>query len=102
MTIKTLKDLINSEEYQIYASETVHSIQDHCINPNQYDTDVDTMEEHNENGMWGVTHNDTIQNWRDYLNNVLDLDEEITEAIEKEIDECEQWHIDNESIEDII
>jgi hypothetical protein len=106
--------MIDSQEYQVYASESVYSLQDHCINSN-YDTDADTMDEYNSEGMFGVTHNDVIKNQRDYLNNnkrelfgTCDCDDDACEAcvkyayIDKEIDELHDWHLKNGSLDEII
>ena len=113
--IENLDDMIHSEGYQNYASDTVYSLQDHCINNNYYDTDPDTMDECNSEGMFGVTHNDVIKNQRNYLNNnkremfgPCDCDDDTCEAcasyayIDNEINELEEWHIENGSINEII
>ncbi len=61
------------------------------------------MIECQENGNFGVSHSDFINCWRDYLSNCLDnLPEDIQENIEKEIDDCENWHEKNGSLYDII
>ena len=115
--IEDLDDMIHSEGYQIYANETVYSLQDHCIN-GDYDTDADTMDEYNSEGMFGVTHNDVITSYRNYLNSNYreiigdcECDDEIADDCEmcqmykdiiKEIDDLEKWHIDNGSIGEII
>jgi hypothetical protein len=71
-----------------------------------------------ENGCNGSTHGEVIQDWRDFLNDrysvavydsQYDADDllagkeyDITEStrakIDKEIDDCEEWHIKNGSI----
>jgi len=99
--IKTLDDLIGCEEYSSYSSETVYSIQDHCINGSHYETDVDTMVEHNEDGMFGVTHGDVIQNWRDFING-LNLSDKVLTTINQEINDCEEYHIKNNTYDEII
>ena len=97
--IKNLDDMINSESYQIYESKTLLNPQHHMIN--NTDVDADLMEEYNADGMFGVSHSDFIECWRDYLND-SNIDETTQEAINKEIDECENWHIKNGSINNII
>lgn len=118
--IECLDDLIRSEGYQVYANESVYSLQDHCINPLHYDTDSDTMDEYNKSGMFGVTHNDVIENERQYLSSnrnellgrceceYLENENEKCEPcqrydeIEQEINELYDWHVKNGSIDDII
>lgn len=85
--IEDLQDLIDSEDYQNYQSDTLFNLQYHIINDT--DIDVDKMIEANKNGEFGVTHQDFIDNWRDYLENSDKIDDEIKENIEKEIDKLE-------------
>ena len=67
------------------------------------------IEEAAEYGCDGSTHGEVIQDWRDYLSTLKVIDpewpedggeitEEAKEAIESEIDSCEQWHAKNGSL----
>ena len=101
--IKTLDDLIRSDGYQIYESETLLNIQYHIIN--NTDINVDEMIEANANGCFGVSHSDFIECWREYLGHIIDdenIAESVGESISQEIDDCENWHSDNSSLYDII
>lgn len=71
-----------------------------------------------ENGCNGSTHGEVIQDWRDFLNDrysvvvydspydaddlldgkSFDITESTRAKIDKEIDDCEEWHIKNGSI----
>jgi len=97
MSIKTLSDLLDSKEYDSYR---FGSSSDDWIN------DPDRMQRcHDaaEDGGDGSTHSEHIEDWRQCLNNCFDdLDDETRDSIENEINECEQWHIENESIDEII
>jgi hypothetical protein len=54
-------------------------------------------------GMFGVTIRDSIESWRDHLDDIKnDLSDKIIRKIEKEIDSVEKWHIKNKSIDDEI
>ena len=69
--IKTLQNILDSEEYQVFESETLLNPQYHIINDTQID--VDLMLECNESGFFGVSHGDFIDCWIEYLE-TLDLD----------------------------
>ncbi len=59
------------------------------------------IEDAAEDQMDGSTHAEVIQDWRDYLDQSNYSDEE-KESITKEIDECEKWHEQNGTLNDII
>jgi len=98
--IKSLEEMYQSESYQMFESDTLLNPQYHMIN--NTDVDVDKMIEYNAEGMFGLSHSNFIESWRDYLNNVSDYPDDIKDSIEKEIDDCESWHIKNGSIDDLI
>ena len=98
--IISLIQMYQSDNYQAYECDNLLNPQYHMIN--NTDIDVDNMIECNELGLFGVSHSDFIESWRDYLNNVSDYPDEIKELIEKEIDDCQEWHIKNGSIDEII
>jgi hypothetical protein len=116
--IECLDDMIKSEGYQNYASDTVYSLQHHCIHPRKYNTSPETMEAHQIDGMFGVMHDDVINNMKEYLDSHYReitgececIDESDSECemcnlykkIVHEIDDLENWHIDHGSIGDII
>ena len=94
-----LEKMLQSEEYEVYQSETLLNPQYHMINDTHIDVDI--MLEANEEGNFGVAHSDFIDCWREYVSDCIE-DEEIAEAIEAEIDAAEQWHVDNNSLYTII
>ena len=93
-TITSLNDLLNSPEYD---GSRFGSSSDDWLH------DEDRAQRcHNAaaDGCDGSTHGEHIQDWRDCLANYFDdLDDDTRAAIEKEIDDCEQWHVDNGSID---
>lgn len=95
MAIKTLDDLLNSEDYQ-----------NSCFGSSSdgWSNDADRMERVEEAAKFGgdgSTHGEHIQDWRDTLG-WLGLDDEVKESISKEIDATEKWHVDNGSIDEQI
>jgi len=97
--ITTLDELVHSDDYEVYQSETLLNPQFHIINNTE--VDVDMMLKYNAEGMYGVTHSDFIECWREFLS-TLDLDDDIEDSITKEIDACEKWHEDNNSLYTLI
>ena len=54
-------------------------------------------------GMFGVTIRDSIESWREHLDEQrYDLSDDIIRKIKKQIDSVEKWHIKNKSIDDKI
>jgi hypothetical protein len=59
----------------------------------------------------GSTHNEIIEDFREYLNSLkvksedddenFDITQEVYDTIESDINSCEEWHINNGSINDI-
>lgn len=57
----------------------------------------------------GSTHSENIEDWREYLNSLkvkdddenFDITQEVYDTIEGDINSCEEWHINNGSINDI-
>ncbi len=97
--IKTLQELLDSEDYQVFESETLLNPQHHMINDTYIDVDI--MLEANENGDYGVSHGDFIDCWIDYME-TLDLDDKIYASIMKEIAKVQEWHTENKSIDTLI
>ena len=92
--IESLDDLLNSYEYQ--SSRFGSSSDDWISDPER----ADRCHEAAKHGCDGSTHGERIQDWRECLANEFDkLTEQTRATIEKQIDECEQWHIDNGSID---
>lgn len=93
--IETLDDLTGSPEYESYK---FGSSSDDWIH------DTDRMERIEEN--WpgdGSTHGEYIQDFRECLRDCFpDLDDSTRERIERDIDECEEWHENNGSLHDVI
>ena len=92
--ITTLAELIDSDECD---ANRFGSSSDDWLN------DADRMQrchDASEFGSDGSTHGEIIQDWRDLLDNYFDdLSEQTRESIHAEIDECEQWHVNNGSID---
>jgi translation elongation factor EF-Ts len=114
LQIKTLNDLLQSNGYQIYESDTLLNIQYHIINT---DKDIDAMIDANTNGDFGCTHSEFIDTWREYLNtltvydpaynevdemNDYDIDQQTYNSIAAEIDKCEAYHIEQNTIDQFI
>ena len=97
--MKTLQGLLDSDGYRIYESETLLNPQYHMINDTYID--VELMIEHNEDGMFGVSHGDFIDCWIDYME-TLSLDDKTYTAIMKEIMKTQQFHTDQGTIDTII
>jgi hypothetical protein len=94
--IKTLDDLLQSPEY--------NGIRFGSSNDDWFH-DQDRMQRcHDaaENGGDGSTYGEHIQDWRECLDNHFSLDEETTDSISAEIDSCEEWHVENGSIDEEI
>ena len=93
--IESLDDLLNSREYQDYRFGA--SSDDWLQDPER----MERIEESAKHGCDGSTHGERIGDWRECLANSFDgeLTEQTRAAIEKQIDECEQWHIENGSID---
>ena len=93
-TITCLDDLLQSSEYDNYRFGS---------SSDDWLRDSDRMERVNtaaESGGDGSTHGEHIQDWRECLADCFDdLDDDTRDAIDNEIDDCEQWHIDNGSID---
>ena len=61
----------------------------------------DRIYEAAEDGGEGSTHREIIQDWRDALR-YAPVSDTVKDKIEAEIDECEDWHIKNGSIDEVI
>lgn len=92
----TLRDMIQSEEYQAYEADRLRNYLAFS-NPKLYGR----IMEYAETGGNGRTHGEVIEGWRDYLKTVR-LPERVRDRLEAEIDETEEWHINNKSIDTII
>ena len=114
MKISNLNDMLDCKELEAYQSDTLFNIQHHILNT---DVDVDNMIEANEMGNFGLTHQNFIDSWRefldtlkifddmeerffynpyqieDYIDGEYDLHDSVLQSLLKEIDECEQYHI---------
>jgi len=117
MRFSNLSQMLESEEFQAYQSNTILNIQYHIVN--NTGVDVDQMIINNSVGNFGLSHQDFIENWRDFLNSLNVFDPEVDElgdylggkydlhqsvynTIMTEIENCENWHIKNGSINQII
>ena len=105
--LDTLQDLYTSEEFMIWQYQNLGN--------QLFLTDPDRAKRiQRYYGAIGSTHCEIIQDWRDFLSTLKVEDEDFPEdnkfdltqaqlsSIEKEIDECEKWHIENKSIDSVI
>ena len=114
LKIKNLQDMLQSEAYQIYESETLLNIQYHIINT---DKDVDEMVLCQDNGLFGCTNRDFIECWEEYLNTLkvwdskyntrqekkdYDITLKVYNTILRDIRKTEAYHIDHFTYNDII
>ena len=93
---KSLEEMYQSEEFQMWDSDNRSAGGSGIIltDPDRYDR----IEEGAEFGTEGSTHQEIIEDWREFLDN-LDEDEADLDAITAEIDDCEKWHKENGSLE---
>lgn len=93
--IKTLDDLLNSREYD---SMRFGSSSDDWF----YDAErMERVTREAIDGGDGSTHGEHIQDWRDCLE-LLELSDDVRLSIQSEIDDCEEWHTQNGTINDIV
>ncbi len=92
-----LTDLLESRYFESYRESVLGN--DLFINDPER---ADRIHKASEFGTDGSTHGEVINDWRnclDCLAREIEIPDEIRESIDKEIDNCEQWHIDNGSID---
>ncbi len=92
----TLTEMLNSDDYQRWESDRLGN--DLFINDSAR---AARLHEYAEEGLNGSTHDEIIQDWRDYLADAV-LPDSVKESLLKEIDAAEEWHIENGSINNII
>lgn len=107
----TLDEMIRSREYDDYIGDKLGNML-YLDDPDR----ADRRDKASENGAEGSTHAEIIQDWRDFLatlsefdpefhdqedleNHDFDITKEQGEAIGKEIDDCEEWHRNNGSLD---
>jgi hypothetical protein len=110
-----LDGMIQSDEYQIFESETLLDPQYHIIN--NTDKDIDEMTEYNEGGMFGCSHGEFIECFKEFLDSLAvweskyntksekeeyDISLQVYNRISKEIERCEEWHIKHNTIDEIL
>ena len=94
--IKTLEELYQSEDFHAWDSDN-RSPASACMileDPERFDR----IQESAEYGCEGSTHQEIMGDWRAYLNE-LNENEADHDAINKEIDDCEEWHEKNGSLQ---
>jgi len=107
---ENLSDMIRSTEYEHFESDRLGNGL-FISNLNR----AERIHEYAENGSNGSTHEEIIDDWKDFLNNLsiqfrddidedtqYDISEDTFDLIEKEIEECREWHRLKGSIEQII
>ena len=82
--IVSLSDMVRSEDYIIYESESL-DLQANIIN-RKPDPEI-------------VTHNDIIDCMYEYVDLFVD---QIRDKLNKQIEEVYRYHLDNESLDDIV
>jgi hypothetical protein len=88
--------MLNSDAYQSFISDRLGN--DLFL----YDPErADRIYEYAENGCEGSTHAEIIEDWRDFVS-CCNLPEKCKEPLLKEINDVEQWHEKNGSLDDII
>ncbi len=92
-----LSDFLRSDHWQAWGSDNRSAGSAGMVlsDPERFNR----IEDAAENGCDGSTHGEVIQDWRDALECYTDLSEDETDSIAQEIDECEQWHVSNGSID---
>ena len=91
----TLHDMVNSDEFQGYESDL--SGNDLAFNdPERYDR----MSTSSEYGGDGSTHGERIEDQRYFINNISDYPDFVKDALNKELDAVEEWHIKNGTIDE--
>lgn len=93
--ITCLDDLLNSEDYQ--TTQFGGSSDDWLHNAER----MQRLDEAAADGNDGSTHGEHIDDWRDCLE-WLDVPDDVRAEIECEIDSCEAWHEENESIDSVV
>jgi hypothetical protein len=97
--IKTLQELLDSDLYQIFESETLLNPQYHMINDTWIDVDI--MLAANESGDFGVSHGDFIDCWIEFME-TLDLCDKTYSNIMKEIIAVQEYHTEQKTIDVLI
>lgn len=92
----TLNDMLNSDAYQRWESD--HLGNDLFINDPER---AARIHEYAKEGLDGSTHDEVIQDWRDYIADA-DLPDAVKDSLLVEVDTAEQWHIANGSIARVI
>jgi hypothetical protein len=100
-----LPEMYNSREYESFISDKLGN--DLFIN----DPDrAERIHDAAEDGVDGSTHQERIDDWRDFLNTLKiidpedetskgDITQQVYDSITVEIDACEEWHLKNGSLE---
>lgn len=58
---------------------------------------------YHEEGSFGLSHRQMIEGWHDFLNSEVEgIDEGLRLEIATEIKECQKWHENNGSIDEVI
>jgi hypothetical protein len=92
----TLHDMLNSDDFQRWEGDRLGN--DLFINDPKR---AARLHEYAEEGLNGSTHEEVVQDWRDYVANA-ELTESVKEGLLKEIESVEEWHIKNGTIEKVI
>ena len=88
---QTLYDMIATNDYRVYESESTMSLQHRIINLPACVVDI-------------VTHQDIIDTWMSYLGDNLSawISDEVYDKIMAEIEATETWHVEEHTINDVV
>ena len=116
LNFTNLDELLQSNQYQIWESETLLNIQYQIINGDP-DLSINEIIECNNNGLFGHSHREFIETWTKFLEslkiweskynypsekNHCDITKKVYNKIKNDIDKCYQYHSDHFSLNDII
>ena len=89
---KTLDDMVQHEEYNVYESESVMSLQHRIINSTHYE-DINI-----------VTHEEILQCMESFIDDMLqdDLDDLEWMSISEELTDLWNYHDDNNTLTDVV
>ncbi len=96
---KNLDEMLQSSEYQDYASDTIYNLQYHILSGKD-ESEIDEIIEANDNGSFGIDHFETIENWNNFLDTV-DIPENILNSILDEIQDTYNYHCKNNTIHEM-
>jgi len=116
LNFTNLSEMLQSDNYQIYESETLLNIQDQIINGDPV-LSIDDIIECNDNGLFGHTHNEFIDCWIEFIDSLnvwenkynryedkskFDITKKVYNRIKKDINNCYKYHLNHSTLNDVI